>query len=46
MDKWHFYGTLEMDAPYAMHNEKCIVCGIKFLHNITGDMLVAISNNK
>ena len=46
MDKWHFYGTLEMDAPYIRQSNKCIVRGIRSLHIDTLDMLVAIFINR
>ena len=46
MDKWLFYGTLEMDAPYDRRSEKCIVCGVRSLYIDTIDTLMAISMNE
>ena len=46
MDKWLFYGTLEMDAPYDRRRNKCIVRGVRSLHIDTAEMLVVIFINR
>ena len=43
MDKWLFFGMLEIDAPYDRHCDECIVSGDRSLHIDIVDMFVAIS---